>query len=258
MKTCDVLASGSIELYFYGELDARARTEVAGHLTGCGVCREALDEMSVIRDALAACPDVSAPASGDWAPFMSRLDAAIAKEAPAAPAVVAFPAARLRARVSYAGYFAMAALLTLVTASVLFVARPRDASVPQVTDAPIVAGDRVQPEIDPQLVSASGRHFERSKLVVLDLATKNTADVTDWDYERELAEGLLNDTRLYRITAEQRGMTKLAGVLRDLEIVLLQTSMTDEKDPEAVAQIQRLIQKRDLVEQMDAVTTASN
>ena len=45
----------------------------------------------------------------------------------------------------------------------------------------------------------------------------------------------------------------IAGVMRDLEIVLLQTSMTDEKDPAALPQIQRLIQKRDLLEKMDAV-----
>ena len=101
----------------------------------------------------------------------------------------------------------------------------------------------------------SEEHFERSKLVVLGLATKDPAArrAADWAYERELASSLLSDTRMYRLAAEDRGLTHLAGVMRDLEIVLLQTAMTDETDPGALPQIQRLIQKRDLLEKMDAV-----
>ncbi len=86
-------------------------------------------------------------------------------------------------------------------------------------------------------------HFEKSKLVVLGLATK-TADQrhpADWAYERELATSLLNDTRLYRLAAEDRGLDNLAGVMRDLELVLLQTSLTDANDPSSLPQLQRLI-----------------
>jgi hypothetical protein len=43
--------------------------------------------------------------------------------------------------------------------------------------------------------------------------------------------------------------------MRDLELVLLQTSLTDEKDPSSIQQIQRLIRRRDLIEKMDVVTT---
>ena len=43
--------------------------------------------------------------------------------------------------------------------------------------------------------------------------------------------------------------------MRDLELVLLQTSLTDEQDPASLPQLQRLIQKRDLLEKMDVVTT---
>jgi hypothetical protein len=112
-------------------------------------------------------------------------------------------------------------------------------------------------ESDPTLTNMSEQHFERSKLVLLGLATKDTKQAASLTYERDLAGGLLNDTRLYRMAAEDRGMTRLAGVLRDLELVLLQTSMTDEGEPAAVAQLQRLIRKRDLLGQMDTVTTAT-
>jgi hypothetical protein len=110
---------------------------------------------------------------------------------------------------------------------------------------------------DPGLASMSDQHFERSKLVVLGLATRNPEDgaTDDWTYERRLATTLLNDTRLYRRAAEDRGMTALADVMRDLEIVLLQASMSEEPDREALAQIQRLIRRRDLIAKMEVVST---
>jgi hypothetical protein len=91
--------------------------------------------------------------------------------------------------------------------------------------------------------------------VLLGLATRNpqASNAGDWSYERELASTLLDDTRLYRMAAEERGMTSLADVMRDLELVLLQTSMTEEANPETLAQLQRLIRRRDLLTKMNAV-----
>ena len=43
--------------------------------------------------------------------------------------------------------------------------------------------------------------------------------------------------------------------MRDLELVLLQTSMAQPTDETALPQIQRLIRKRGLVEKMDAAGT---
>ena len=101
----------------------------------------------------------------------------------------------------------------------------------------------------------SEEHFEQSKLVVLGLTTKDAERATsrDWTYERQLASALLADTRMYRMAAEDRGLESLAGVMSDLEVVLLQTSLTDETDPASLGQIQRLIHKRDLLEKMEVV-----
>ena len=105
---------------------------------------------------------------------------------------------------------------------------------------------------DAGLAAVSDQHFERSKLVVLGLATKD-ARQADWDYERELAGTLLSDTRLYRAAAEERGMQSLAGVMRDLELVLLQTSMSEQRDAASLGQLQRLIRRRDLITKMEIV-----
>ena len=251
---CEVHASGAIELYFYDELGPRERDAVEGHLLSCRHCRTVLAELGVIRDALAQRPVVAAPPSGDWSAFMSRLDASIANERVQAGNVVAF--ARTFPR-TYVSYVAMAALLALVTLSVAITIRSRAVSAPPVTQN--VADRTASGPTDTAAFRAlSEEHFERSKLVVLGLATKDPQRGTaDWRYERELATSLLNDTRMYRLAAEDRGLTALAGVMRDLELVLLQTSLTDDKDPASLPQLQRLIQKRDLLEKMDVVTTTT-
>lgn len=269
MTRCDVQASGAVELYFYDELDRAARAGVEDHVRGCTECAHALEELRVIRAALGARPDVCAPASGEWSGFMARLAAAVDREKRTQP-VVAFTTRP--ARRAFVAYVAMAALLALVTVGVTVALRVRHVhSVQTIVSAPHTAqpqgNDRVRllptgpgkadvSDVDSSDFAAlSEEHFERSKLVVLGLATKDPADrrASDWAYERELASSLLNDTRMYRLAAEDRGLVHIAGVMRDLEIVLLQTSMTDEKDPAALPQIQRLIQKRDLLEKMDAV-----
>ena len=75
---CDRQVAGTIELYFYGELPQSERAAVKAHLNGCAECRAALDDLSVIRAALASRPDEATPPGGDWSGFMRRLNAAIA------------------------------------------------------------------------------------------------------------------------------------------------------------------------------------
>ena len=253
MTTCAVLGSGDIELYFYDDLAPRDREAVERHVLACAECRAALDELRVIRAALAGRPVVSSPL-GDWSAFMSRLDASIASERAPDSHV---PRQRRDWRSPYVVYLAMAALLALVTISVAIAFRSRH--LPASPAIAPVADRSASPA--PRNVAAftalTEEHFERSKLVVLGLATKDpqSGRATDWAYERTLASGLLNDTRMYRFAAEDRGLNGLAGVMRDLELVLLQASLTDDKDPAALPQLQRLIRKRDLIEKMDVVTT---
>jgi hypothetical protein len=246
-------SSESVELYFYGELNPVEQEACERHLAACGRCRDALGELAAIRAALAARPDISAPAGGDWSVFMSRLDRAIEEDA-GPPDRRQQVLSASTGRPPYAAYLAMAALLTLVTISLVFVMRSR-------TDNPLA----VQGPAGPAAADARGdrrafhvlseEHFERSKLVVLGLVTKDAGRATarDWTYERELASTLLPDTRMYRLAAEDHGLQSLAGVMNDLEVVLLQASFTDETDSASLAQIQRLIRKRDLLEKMEAV-----
>lgn len=252
---CTVQESGAIELFFYDELPAAERAPVAQHLRECRECAAALEDLQTIREVLASRPDVSGPPSGDWSAFMTRLDRAIAAR-PAASMVRFQPAPAAR---RYVGLLAMAALLAIVTMSVFFVARqasrlgPSDAVA--ITSAAPDGTDRAVATTG--IRSAGEKHFERSKLVVLGLATRDFEEATpaDWAYERELAAALLDDTRVYRMAAEQHGMTTLASIMRDLEIVLLETSMAEGADASELGQIQRLIAKRNLIAKMDTVAS---
>jgi hypothetical protein len=168
-----------------------------------------------------------------------------------------------------AGPLAMAALLTLVTASVGYLAfhRPPAAAPARTASSAVEPGASASTDTRPVEATASAalpssnaafeavseQHFERSKLVILGLATKDPQHTTaeDWAYERQLAGSLLDDTRLYKQAAEERGLGSLARVMGDLELVLLQTSLPGETDAATLHRLQRLIQKRDLVTRME-------
>jgi hypothetical protein len=257
---CHLQAAGTIELYFYGELPHDERVAVQAHVSGCVECRQALADLTMIRAALAGRPDVATPPGGDWSGFMGRLDAAVVVEQSRRVTDGTADVGTVPARRRLAPYLALAALLALVTVGVLAVLQQRGAppqsasrSVPSIAPAPPpeVRHASLTSEPDPGLMAGSGQHFERSKLVVLGLTTK-TGQQDDWSYERGLASSLLSDTRLYRLAAEERGMQPLAAVMRDLELVLLQASMTNDPTEASLHQLQRLIQRRDLLTKMDA------
>ncbi len=257
---CEMQAGGAIDLYFYGELDAGARERVDRHLAACGACRRALQDLEEIRAALDARPAVSAPPGDDWSAFMFRLEAATNGPGSRRPGAAPLPLRRPSVP-RYAAYLAMAALLVLVTISVIVAARARSTAPAAGQDA-VSAGSAplAQPEPDEaatSLVALGAQHFERSKLVILGLAAKDPTHTSDadWAYERDLATRLLSDTRLYRMAAEDRGLTVMAGVMQDLELVLLQTSLSDRADAATLGRLQRLIRRRDLLEKMNVVAT---
>lgn len=84
----------------------------------------------------------------------------------------------------------------------------------------VAKGQQIRERI---LLVAVGDHLERSQMVLAELTNapdhKGKLDITD---ERQMAADLLDDNRLYRQTARSTGDTAVAGVLDDLERVLLE------------------------------------
>lgn len=275
MTACELAASPDVELYFYGELDAVDRVRVDRHLRSCEPCRQRLEDLHAIRRALELRPAVDAPPAGDWSGFMRRLDASLAQVSdtstlrtpePANPS----PNPNLRTLEPWnlRTVLSLAAMLALVTIGVILAARFRSVPGNGAGSAPATrvavttpvsgkSAPKVDPRTDRVLREVSAEHLERSKLVVLGLATRDPhTRAADWQYERALAGALLNDTRLYRQAAFQGGDADVERVMRDLETVLLEASMSDGHDRAALERVQRLIAKRDLVVKMQVVAAA--
>jgi hypothetical protein len=244
--TCEWHERGAVEQYSYGELGPAERERFEAHVDVCAACRAALDDLRSIARALDGRPRLDAPPGGDWTSFMDRLDGRIAREV-AAPGLRSGWLGRGPVRSA----LKLAAMVALVTAAV-FTGRQWE-RVRHPADTAPAATDGVSA---PEAVEAlAERHLERSKLVLLGLATKDPrrARPADWRYERDLASSMLADTTQYRLAARQQGLDGLAGVLGDLEVVLLQTSLSDDADPGALARLQTLIDKRDLLVKIEVI-----
>ena len=258
--SCHLQAGGTIELYFYGELPPAERVEVQAHIAQ--LRRMPRRARRPVRDPRRArgparrghaagrrLVGLHDPAQHADRPRRSGRDHGSAGERgrdllAAAGRAVSRRGRRAGARHHFCGRAAEAAVRER--------RRPRHAIVQSEPVAAPVVRAAIPRGRRPGAGVVSDQHFERSKLVVLGLATKD-ARQADWDYERELAGSLLNDTRLYRLAAEERGMQSLAGVMRDLELVLLQTSMSEQRDAASLEQLQRLIRRRDLITKMEIV-----
>jgi hypothetical protein len=99
------------------------------------------------------------------------------------------------------------------------------------------------------LLVAVGDHLDRSQMVLAELSNapdgKGQIDISG---ERQIAQDLLDDNRLYRQTARSTGDTAVASVLDDLERVLLEVANSpSEVSPEQFDQLRQEIRDRGLV-----------
>jgi hypothetical protein len=99
------------------------------------------------------------------------------------------------------------------------------------------------------LLVAVGDHLERSQMVLAELsnapAGKGNIDISD---ERQRAEELLDDNRLYRQTAGSTGDAGVANVLDELERVLIEIAHSpSEISNDQLEDLQRDIQDQGLL-----------
>jgi hypothetical protein len=99
------------------------------------------------------------------------------------------------------------------------------------------------------LLVAVGDHLERSQMVLAELSNapegQAKIDISD---ERQRAENLLDDNRLYRQTARTAGDAGVASVLDDLERVLLEIAHSpSEVSGDELKDLRRQIEERGLL-----------
>jgi hypothetical protein len=96
------------------------------------------------------------------------------------------------------------------------------------------------------LLVAVDEHLERSQMVLAEIEdAPDGKGKLDISREQQVAEDLLDDNRLYRLTARTTGDQSTAGVLDDLERVLLEIAHSPrELSGEQLKQLQEQIQSQ--------------
>lgn len=218
------LSEEDLVLHYYGE-DA-ATPEVERHLNDCAACRESYNSLRLVLNTVDAAP--LPERGGDYGERVWRRIQGRVKRRSAFPAhwwMLAPAAAALLAVAFFAGRMT----------------RP--------TPGPAVAAaGQVRERI---LLVAVGDHLDRSQMVLAELSNapegSGNAKV-DISSERQMAEDLLDDNRLYRQTAYSTGEKGMASVLDDLERVLVEIAHSpSEVSSQELARLRQEIENRGLL-----------
>lgn len=179
-------------LYYYGE--ESGEPDAAGHLESCDACRQAYASLGRVLRA-ADLLQVPQPAED----FGARVWERIAPRLPARRAPVW-------------GWAAAAAVLLAALLAGQFYPMPQPARIAAAPDPQ--AGERL-------LRLAVGDYLERSRMVLAEVANANPQQPLDISFEQERAADLVAESRLYRQTALRTGDAAVAGLLDDLDRVML-------------------------------------
>ena len=204
-------------LHYYGE--AGDAGEIAAHLESCESCRNEFESIQRLLESMnrLPVPERGADYGRDvWRRIQPRIGNPESN-------VIAFPARR------WFSYAAIAAMLTLAFYIGRFSQRPRPgdpAGAPPVQQA----AQQVTPQVRERiLLVAVGDHLERSRMVLAELTNGSAPHSGDITLERDRAQDLLEENRLYRQTARQSGDSKTAGMLDELERVLAEVAHSPAK-----------------------------
>jgi len=239
--------------YIERELGPAEHVRIATHLETCGECALVIAEIQqVVREASALGP--LAPPPHVWSLIQERLRTLESKvESPESKvdspgskvdspesrvqsleSRVESPESRVESLASgadrrwtrFAWVAATAALLVMAFFTGRFVHQRDQQSASQRTAAAEAGRARSQEALvrERVLLIAVGDHLERSQMVLVELAHAETRGSLDISAERQLADDLVASNRLYRQTAQQMGPANVAGLLDELERVLVEVA----------------------------------
>jgi hypothetical protein len=222
-------------LHHYHDGDGAAQAEE--HLAGCAECRAQYD---TLRRVLALVDTLPVPERGDGysEQVWTRLRWKLGSE-------------RRRLRHWQVGFAAAAMLAIAFVSGILWHQRsqPVGAPVPTAsiaTPAIAPAGEAAKPS--QILFVVVGDHLDASERMLLEVANADTRRSLDMSEESKRAEDLVVSNRIYRQSAAQRGETRIATLLSDIEPVLLELAHAGSTlSPEKLAALQKRIESKGLL-----------
>lgn len=218
------LTEEELVLFYYGESPDEGCIEE--HMAGCEQCRAEFRSLQLVLNTVDAGPvPERGPEYGEavWERIGSLLNARTGRRA-------------------FTWWIWAPATAALVLAAFLVGRLSHRGDTLQVTASNQQVRERI-------LLVAVGDHLERSQMVLAELSNapgqKGKLDISG---ERQMAEDLLDDNRLYRQTARNTGDTAVANVLDDLEQVLIEIAHSpSEVSSEQLADLQQQIESRGLL-----------
>ncbi len=208
------LTEEQLVLHYYGEEGEALTAE--RHLEDCQECRElfgSLQRVLNVVDSLPV-PERGAEYGGEvW----RRISPAIPARRKWLGALV--PSFEWR-------WAAAAAAMAGLLLAAFYAGRHSQPGLPVQTAGKTAGKTAVTAASDPQvgervLLVAVGDYLERSQMVLIELANASPKGKLDISFEQERAADLVNESRLYRQTAEHTGNSTLAGTLDEIDRVLL-------------------------------------
>ena len=206
------LTDSDFILHYYGELAGADERRVADHLGECAECRRELTRLQRTLGAIvesAVTPELPDHFERTvWA----RLEPNLRRDRRPWFSWVLSPAP-----------LALAAAVVLLVAGSFYAGRitsPGDGTGPAAASA-----EQVRERV---LLIDLGEHLDRSQMVLVELASADSAGSVDMTDERARAEQLLAANRLYRQTAASTGDAALGELLDELERFLVEVASGPE------------------------------
>ncbi len=238
--------------YIERDLSPAEHVRVATHLETCADCALVVAELQqIVRDASALGP--IQPPEHVWDLIQSTVQSP--------ESTVHSPESTVQSRQSrvwprYAWALATAALVVMA----FFVGRfaqqreQQTASEQRADTAAVRASADDAAVRERVLLIAVGDHLERSQMVLVELAHAETRGELDISAERQLADDLVASNRLYRQTAQQMGQENVAGLLNELEPVLVEVARGPSTvSMQQLADIQQRIEALSIVFKMKVI-----
>jgi hypothetical protein len=198
------LTEEQLVAHYYGE----GKTEAEAHLRDCTECRA---ELAALERVLALAEAEPAPERGEeyGAQVWMRIRARLPEHPPK--------------RAWWEGLIQLPRRWVTVTAALVLLAFFAGLSFRNEGSRPTEMGQKPEQVRERILLVALGDHIDRSQMVLLELT-----NATDASSDRERAQDLLADNRLYRQAAVRSGDKNTAAVLEELERILLEVANSPE------------------------------
>lgn len=220
-----------LTLYFYG--DATDAAQLERHLAECASCKNEFAQLSATLSAI----DFPVPerAADYEAQLWSTLRPHLAETEPRQ--------ASIWASLWQPKRWAVAGAVAVIVLAAFLAGRfsthsPQPGTGTTLADLQAPSGANSSDRV---LMVAVGDHLDRTQMVLVELINTRAEGKVDISSERDLAQNLVNENRLYRQTAQHDKDPEIAGVLDQVERVLI--DIAHKPDSVSAGELQDL-QKR--------------